>query len=29
MAVVLDDEVLIAPSVNAILGRDFIVEGLD
>ena len=29
MAVVLDDEVLIAPSVNAILGRNFIVEGLD
>ena len=29
MAVVLDDEVLIAPTVNAILGRRFIVEGLD
>ncbi|MDB4574987.1 protein translocase subunit SecF, partial [Akkermansiaceae bacterium] len=29
MAVVLDDEVLIAPTVNATLGRNFIVEGLD
>ncbi len=29
MAVVLDDEVLIAPTVNAVLGRRFIVEGLD
>jgi SecD/SecF fusion protein len=29
MAVVLDGEVLIAPTVNATLGRNFIVEGLD
>ena len=29
MAVVLDGEVLIAPTVNATLGRRFIVEGLD
>ena len=29
MAVLLDDEVLIAPTVNATLGRNFIVEGLD
>ena len=29
MAVLLDDEVLIAPTVNATLGRRFIVEGLD
>jgi len=29
MAVVLDDEALIAPTVNATLGRNFIVEGLD